>query len=462
MARANDDYVTTDQDTPVTINVLSNDRRRSHFKRITSAPTKGNAVVHGSGQGALVIYTPNTGALGADQFTYEIEPGGHRYQATCHIDIRAHNTPPVAVPDTFSTPQNTTLVKNAVDLLVNDGPNPSQLSIQSVQSGVNGTPSLKQGGNKVEFEPAHNFVGTGSFEYTVEDNTSNQTASALVTIAIQPVSPQTFWNNGDAAHLRNKPTTWQVTPNVSHCEPGTLTQNSKDDFIQYLSEIRALHGLSPCVFDDGTFNYDKEQQASALYQAANAPPLDHTPDSGKPCYSADAYQGAVEGNLAMTAQSGSAHALEYWMRDNGVAHARNLGHRTWILSPALIRTAYGEVKDGGPSFSSMRARNHSSGGHNQPQVVACPQPGTDYPIELFNGNWHHSDGTSYDNPQITVSEQGTGNIQVTPGFNGLSPYGNVQIIAWHAPVIPGNTYDVTIVTSNKAPIHYTVKVINIT
>lgn len=68
--RANDDYVTTAKDTPVTISPLANDddNNQQNFGGIYSPPQHGTAE-----QVSLdhVKYTPNPGFTGTDSFTYE-------------------------------------------------------------------------------------------------------------------------------------------------------------------------------------------------------------------------------------------------------------------------------------------------------------------------------------------------------------------------------------------------------
>lgn len=70
-AIANNDNVSTDFDTPVVVNILSNDELPNPLTSltITSPPANGTVTVNGLNN---VTYTPNAGFCGTDVFTYEI------------------------------------------------------------------------------------------------------------------------------------------------------------------------------------------------------------------------------------------------------------------------------------------------------------------------------------------------------------------------------------------------------
>ncbi len=87
---ANDDSVTTAQDTPATVNVLSNDTDADGDSlSVTgfSNPTHGSVSHDGSGS---FTYTPEVGYLGADAFTYTVsDPNGGADTAIVNITVSA-------------------------------------------------------------------------------------------------------------------------------------------------------------------------------------------------------------------------------------------------------------------------------------------------------------------------------------------------------------------------------------
>jgi hypothetical protein len=83
---ANDDVATTAQDTPVDINVLTNDIDPegdidTASMTITSAASNGMATVNTTT--GVITYTPNAGYSGSDMFTYQICDGGNPTPVTC-------------------------------------------------------------------------------------------------------------------------------------------------------------------------------------------------------------------------------------------------------------------------------------------------------------------------------------------------------------------------------------------
>ena len=98
------DSVTTDQGTPVTINVVSNDSDPDGDTLTVSAITQpGNGAVTNNNNGT-VTYTPNGGYTGSDSFTYTISDGnGGTATATVSVTVSANSTPAVLAWEDFET-----------------------------------------------------------------------------------------------------------------------------------------------------------------------------------------------------------------------------------------------------------------------------------------------------------------------------------------------------------------------
>lgn len=98
------------------------------------------------------------------------------------------NTSPVAVNDTFTTPENTTLtVDAATGVLTNDSDaNADPLTATLVDQPTNGTLTLNSDGS-FDYVPNTDFTGTDSFTYRAFDG-SVESSLATVNITVTPIS----------------------------------------------------------------------------------------------------------------------------------------------------------------------------------------------------------------------------------------------------------------------------------
>ena len=96
---------------------------------------------------------------------------------------------PVAGNDYLSAVEDTVKIINPSDLLRNDSdPDHNKLTLISITSqDPNGTVTLSPNGKTITFEPAKDFNGTYTFEYTVSDGKGG-TAKATVTITVEAVN----------------------------------------------------------------------------------------------------------------------------------------------------------------------------------------------------------------------------------------------------------------------------------
>ncbi|WML92445.1 Ig-like domain-containing protein [Thiothrix lacustris] len=174
------DTVTTISGTPVRIAVLDNDSDpNGDTLSVAGFSTSSNGTV--LQEGNVLIYTPRTGFVGTDTFTYTaIDPAGNRNNATVSITVTAA-TPnlPVANVDQVETLQNAPVT---ITVLGNDtDPNGDTLSLTAVGSAAHGT--VTRSGNTVIYTPNAGFTGEDQFTYTVSDgNGNNATANVFVKI----------------------------------------------------------------------------------------------------------------------------------------------------------------------------------------------------------------------------------------------------------------------------------------
>ena len=183
---ANNDTATTNQDTPVSINVLTNDTdadNDSLYISSVTSPSNGIASI----QSSSINYIPNTNFYGSDSFEYTINDGnGGVDTAVATINVNQIISPPLNLPptannDTVETRQNTPV---SIKPLSNDtDPENDTLTISSTTIPANGTAVIL--GSNIIYTPANNYAGTDAFSYTIAD-TSGNTATALVSVTVPP------------------------------------------------------------------------------------------------------------------------------------------------------------------------------------------------------------------------------------------------------------------------------------
>lgn len=178
-----DDSATTDEDTPVMIDVIANDTDVDGDTRtlhsVGTASHGSVAIVGGQAQ-----YSPAPNFNGTDSFTYVVSDG-HSGTATGNVNvtINAVNDNPVAVNDSATTDEDTPVTVNVVanDTDV-DG---DTRTLQSVGTASHG--SVATVGGQAQYSPASNFNGSDSFTYVVSDGHGG-TATGNVNITVNPVN----------------------------------------------------------------------------------------------------------------------------------------------------------------------------------------------------------------------------------------------------------------------------------
>jgi len=176
------DTATTNEDTPVLINILANDSDSDGSidpttVAIISGPANGSVVVNGAGQ---VTYTPNGNYSGNDSFSYRVcDNDGACATATVSITVNPVNDPPIAVDDTSNTANGLPVT---IAVLTNDSdPEGGPLTVIAV-GGLSGTIGINID-NTVTYTPTTGITGTHVFTYTIRDN-GGLTDSAVVSVTV--------------------------------------------------------------------------------------------------------------------------------------------------------------------------------------------------------------------------------------------------------------------------------------
>ncbi|EHR0802400.1 tandem-95 repeat protein [Vibrio parahaemolyticus] len=180
---AENDVITTEEDTAVTIDVLVNDSDvEGDVLSIQSAsvPSEQGSVDIVDGK---LVFTPAENFNGEATITYIVTDGDLTDEAKVTVTVTPVNDSPVAVDDTTSIQEDTAVT---IDVLTNDTDvDGDKLSIESVSvPKEQGTVEVVDG--KLVFTPAENFNGDAEITYTVTDG--QLTDEAKVTVTVNPVN----------------------------------------------------------------------------------------------------------------------------------------------------------------------------------------------------------------------------------------------------------------------------------
>jgi len=180
---AQDDSDATDEDVPVTIDVLANDSDPDGDSLVVESVTQpANGTV--SNNSSNVTYTPDAGFGGIDTFTYTASDGnGGTANATIRVAVATVNDSPVAQDDNAATNEDTPVT---IRVLANDAdPDGDSLVIESSTHPLHG--ATARNGTNIIYTPNPNFNAEDTFTYTISDGNGG-TATATVTVSVMVVN----------------------------------------------------------------------------------------------------------------------------------------------------------------------------------------------------------------------------------------------------------------------------------
>ncbi|HAV1573844.1 TPA: tandem-95 repeat protein [Vibrio parahaemolyticus] len=180
---AENDVITTEEDTAVTIDVLVNDsdvEGDALSIQSASVPKEQGTVEVVDGK---LVFTPAENFNGEATISYIVTDGDLTDEAKVSVTVTPVNDSPVAVDDTTSIQEDTAVT---IDVLTNDTDvDGDKLSIESASvPKEQGTVEVVDG--KLVFTPAENFNGHAEITYTVTDG--QLTDEAKVTVTVNPVN----------------------------------------------------------------------------------------------------------------------------------------------------------------------------------------------------------------------------------------------------------------------------------
>ena len=216
-----DDGATTTRGQPVTVDVLGNDSDGDSDPLTIDSVTDGangtTEVVDGQ-----VVYTPNAGATGNDNFDYTVIDGnGGQSTSTVSVTVEAGDAP-VANNDTAETLQGETVT---VDLLGNDtDANGDELSLDQVDAPANGS-VVDNGDGTVDYTPNAEFTGEDTLSYVVSDgNGGSDLGNTTITVNAPNAAPEAVEDNESTR--MGMPVSVDVLANDTDPEGNSLTLES--------------------------------------------------------------------------------------------------------------------------------------------------------------------------------------------------------------------------------------------
>jgi hypothetical protein len=179
--QAVDDSADGEEDTPLNIDVVGNDKAPPGGGPLTlqsvTPPEHGRASIADN----RVAYQPAPDYHGPDTFTYTVtDAGGASSTGTVHITLASVDDKPEAVDDAVTITDGSA---TTIDVAANDrGLGDGLKSVAVIHDPAHGTAAVTPE-QKITYTPASGFNGTDTLEYRVTD-TDDESSTAKVTITI--------------------------------------------------------------------------------------------------------------------------------------------------------------------------------------------------------------------------------------------------------------------------------------
>jgi hypothetical protein len=224
----------TQEDTPLTLNILSNDTDIDNSidsasvdfdfvtvgiqSNFTNAAGSWSVNTHG-----VLTFTPILNYFGNATISYTVADilGLNSNTANITISVTSMNDAPLAVNDTLNTTEDNQVSMN---ILTNDSDvdnaissntvdlNPGTPGIQNNFAGINGTFSVNSTG-VISFTPTANFFGVTGATYTVKDVSGAVSNTATINVNVSPINDAPFAANNIATTAEDTPISLNILAN---------------------------------------------------------------------------------------------------------------------------------------------------------------------------------------------------------------------------------------------------------
>ncbi|MFM6401336.1 MAG: cadherin-like domain-containing protein, partial [Planktothrix sp.] len=222
--------------------------------------TNTNIALGGAGSDRTLTVTPANNQSGTANITVTVtDADGGTTSDVFALTVEAPNLPPTADADTVQGTQNTPVTIPVATLLDGDtDPENDTLSITAVSNPQNGTVELQNG--NVIFTPTADFIGNGSFEYSLSDGTN---PPVIGNVTVEITAP---------AGITVTPTTGLTTDESGATATFTVQLNSQptaDVTIPVVSSNTAEGTVAPASLTFTSANWDTAQTVTVTGVADN-------------------------------------------------------------------------------------------------------------------------------------------------------------------------------------------------
>ena len=180
-------------------------------------------------------------------------------------------------------------------------------------------------------------------------------------------------------------------PEVENCNPGKLKEDTKNEVLKYINDIRKIHKLPAILYNH---DLDIYTQFAALSTVTNGKQT-HYPDAGSYCFNNYVESGSQKSNLYFVRFQGSISDTDNKKAIEGFMHELSnsvevVGHRRWILDPFLKYISFGRV-DGVPiddkncfiNAFALHVINSENANIEDLNMDFIAYPHNNYPKQLF-------------------------------------------------------------------------------
>ena len=246
---AMDDVVSTNEDSAIIVNVLSNDVLGNNpvigdqpitIELLTQGGL-GTATLFGNS----ITYTPNLNLDGADSFKYQItDQDGDSSSATVNINILPINDVPTADSNSVTMDEDAVIMTTLYGTDI-DGDSLTFSIVSGPSNGILGIISqILPNSATITYTPNPNYSGTDSFTFKADDGHIDSNI-ATISITIIPVNDSPIANDDNVATDEDTAANFDVIPNDSDVDGDALSVISVTN--------GATGGAS--INSDGTIHY---------------------------------------------------------------------------------------------------------------------------------------------------------------------------------------------------------------
>jgi parallel beta-helix repeat protein len=374
---ANDDPVSTIEDTPVTINVAANDSDPDGnldpaSASVTSAPSNGTIVNNGD---ASFLYTPDTGFTGPDSFEYEICDTDPTCD-TATVNITVNSSAPVIFEVRVAAGSDDAEESASGDM------NLTSSDLELVYAGSNQIVGMRFIGVDI---PQGATIASAYIQFQVDETPSDPTD--LIIQCENVDNAATFVNT--SGNISSRPRTeaavqWAPVPwtTVGEADSDQQTPDIASVIQEIVSSPGWTSGNSLVVIITGT----GERVAESYNGVAAAAPLLHVEYTLAPVVN----QGptVAAGSDAIIALPDSA-VLDGTVTDDGLPSPPSTLNITWsqVSGPGTVTFADSNAVDTTASFSTegiyvlrLTADDSELNASDEVTITVNPQPGNQAPI----------------------------------------------------------------------------------